>query len=366
MYVDRLNLSNFRNYGEAELVPSTEGVTLLRGDNGAGKTNLLEAISYTATLKSFRGVPSQALVRAGQPQAVIRAAAHREGRALLVEIELHLQGRDKLQLNRQPVRRAEDVLNTVLVTVFSPDDIEIVKGGPQYRRDFLDDLLVPLHPKYAAARNDLERALRQRNALLRSAGGFLRPGMASTLDVWDTKLAIAGEQIASARSAAMGSLAPEVTMAYRVLSDHRMRPATKGNAVAVSYLPSWQGELLKALEAARAEDVRRGVTSVGPHRDDLGLLIDGLPARVQASQGEQRALALALRLASHRIVSNRQATKPVLLLDDIFSELDPARSGALAASLPPGQTLLASAGPVPAELAVARLFHVRDGALEPA
>ena len=363
MYLEHLSVSNFRNYVAAELQPAPQGVTLLQGDNGAGKTNLLEAVGYFATLRSFRGAPTTSLVRSGTEQAVLRARANRQGRALLIEAEVNVSGRDKVQLNRQPLRRNDELLGAVLVTVFSPDDIEVVKGGPQSRRQYLDEILVALHPKHNAAHVELERVLKQRNALLRSAAGTLRGSMASTLDVWDSKLADVGETIAQARESLVASLQDESDEAYLKLS---AAPSANRGAVRLRYERSWEGSLLAALGVARNEDVRRGVTSVGPQRDDLFLSIEGMAARTQASQGEQRSLALALRLGGHSLVTARQSSSPVLLLDDVFSELDPHRSAALAACLPEGQTLLTSAGPVPEDLPVAQHALVRDGALYPA
>ena len=359
MYLEQLNLGNYRNYVEAEFNPAPEGITLLAGDNGAGKTNILEAIGYAAMLRSFRGAPGGALVRSGQDQAVVRARANREGRNVLVEIELNLAGKDKVRLNRQPVRRSEEFLGSVLATVFSPDDVEIVKGGPQFRREYIDDLLVALKPRFAAVRAELERVLRQRNALLRSAGGALRPGMGPTLDVWDTKLAAVGEEIAEARATLAQSLRPGVSSAYVYLAGGTA-PMGEGT-VALRYERGWDGPLLKALQDGRGDDVRRGVTTTGPQRDDLYLGLAGMAARVQASQGEQRSLALALRLGGHALVTERQGSSPLLLLDDIFSELDPGRCAALARCLPPGQALLTAAGAVPSGLPVRRVAHIRDG-----
>ncbi len=361
MFVEQITLADFRNYVSAELQPAREGVTLLQGENGAGKTNLLEAVAYLATLRSFRGAPAALLVRNAQQQAVLRARADRAGRSLLVEAELNLVGRDRFRLNRQPLRRNDDVLGSVLVTVFSPDDIEVVKGGPQLRRDYLDDLLVALRPKHHASRAELERVLKQRNALLRSANGALRPNMEGVLDVWDTKLAEVGETVAQERETLVLSLQPEVDQAYSRLSTEVTGPA---GAVELSYERSWDGRLLDALHASRAEDVRRAVTSVGPQRDDLVIEVHGLAARTQASQGEQRSVALSLRLGGHALVTERQGTSPVLLLDDVFSELDPGRCAALASCLPEGQTLLTAAGPVPDVLAVVERVRVRAGTVQ--
>jgi DNA replication and repair protein RecF len=363
VYVEHISLSNFRNYSTAELSPAPEGITLLHGDNGAGKTNLLEAIAYLGTLKSFRGSPASSLVANGAQQAVLRATTSREGRSMLVEAELNLTGKDKIRINRQAVRRNEELIGTVLTTVFSPDDIEVVKGGPQLRRDYLDDLLSSLHPRHVAARSDMERLLKQRNALLRSANGSLRQGMSATLDVWDTKFASVAETVAEARQLVVRSLLPEVATAYRQLSS-RATQAGDGQ-VALQYERSWEGGLLEALVGARADDVRRGSTSVGPQRDDLNMVLEGLAARTQASQGEQRSLALALRLGGHALVAERQGTSPVLLLDDIFSELDRRRSSALAGCLPAGQALLTTASAVPEDLPVAQVLEVTSGSIHP-
>ena len=355
MYIEHLAVWDYRNFSRAELRPSPEGVTLLVGPNGSGKTNLLEAIGYVASLRSFRASPVPSLVRAGCQHALVSIAAGRDGRAVQLEAEVLLSGRGRLRLNRQPVARPEDFVGALLVTVFSPDDIELVKGGPQARRDYLDAMLFALWPKLALAGASLERALRQRNALLRSAGGVLRAGMAGVLDVWDDKVAEAGEVVAAARERLVGALVPEVEAAYGELGGR--------DSVRLHYERSWDGGLLDALRRSRAVDLRRGVTGVGPQRDELQLSLDGLTARVQASQGQQRSLALALRLGGHALVTRRHGTAPVLLLDDVFSELDRRRSVALADCLPPGQVLLTTAGPVPAELSVRATAEVRAGSV---
>jgi DNA replication and repair protein RecF len=362
VFIEQATLNNFRNYVAAEFAPAPEGITLLRGDNGAGKTNVLEAVAYVSMLKSFRGAPPASMVRNGEQQAVLRATANREGRRILVETELNLAGRDKVRLNRQAVRRNEDLLGTLLTTIFSPDDIEVVKGAPQARRDYLDDLLASLHRRHASVRADMDRVLKQRNALLRSASGSLRPGMASTLDVWDAKYAAVGESVAQSREALVVTLGPEVELAYgQLCGGHGDARAD----VVLRYERSWKGDLLAALQAGRTEDVRRGTTSVGPQRDEVHFSVGGLAARTQASQGEQRSLALALRLGGHALVTVRQGSSPVLLLDDIFSELDGRRCHALATCLPVGQALLTSAGPVPDDLPVARAFWVHEGGIYP-
>jgi DNA replication and repair protein RecF len=342
MRVTRLLLTDFRNYEHAELEPAP-GLTVIIGENGAGKTSLLEAVGYLATGESFRGVTPEALVRHGCAQAVVRAEAEGPERAVLLEAEIPVVGRARLLVNRQPVRRAQDRTGTVRITVFSPDDLELVKGGPATRRRYLDELLVSLHPRHAALRSDLERILRQRNALLRQAGGRLSGDVATTLDVWDARLVDVGEALAAAREELTGRLEPLVVKAHANFS--------RGvSEVTLAYQRSWaaEGTLGEAVAAARNEEIRRGVTLVGPQRDDLAVTIDGRPARGQASQGEQRSLALALRLAGHGVVVEGTGTSPVLLLDDVFSELDADRSDALLTQLPASQTLLTTVGPAPA------------------
>jgi DNA replication and repair protein RecF len=363
VYVQRLSITDFRNYVSADVGLAPQGITLFQGDNGSGKTNLLEAVAYLATLKSFRGAPASSIVHHGAQQAVLRATADREGRGLLVEAEVNLSGRDRVQVNRQPLRRNDDLLGVLLVTIFSPDDIEVVKGGPHSRRQYLDDLLVSVQPKHSSVCAELERILKQRNALLRSANGVLRGSMVSTLDIWDAKLASVGEVIADARESLIVTLEAESDKAYQELSG-RVR-SDSGGAVRLCYQRSWQGPLLSALSEARAEDVRRGMTGVGPQRDEVYMSIGGLAARTQASQGEQRSLALSLRLGGHALVTTRQGSSPVLLLDDVFSELDAHRSAALASCLPESQALLTAAGPVPSSLPVMCRARVHDGMVEP-
>jgi DNA replication and repair protein RecF len=346
MHLDRVWLTDFRSYRSAELALSPAGLTLVVGPNGAGKTNLLEAIGYLATLRSFRDAPTEALVRSGATSAVVRAEGEREGRRLLIEAELRHAGRDRVQVNRQPLRRGRDLIGAIQVTVFSPDDLILVKGGPGERREYLDDLLVALHPRHDAARREVERVLRQRGALLRSVQGQLRPDVdvVRTLDVWDTKLATAGEALVRAREGLVVALQERAVGAYEQLA----AGSTGANAVRLSYQRSWTGGLLDALGAARGDDLRRGVTTVGPHRDELSLSVGELPARTHASQGEQRSLALSLRLAGHHVVAERVGSFPVLLLDDVFSELDAERASALLAVLPVGQAVLTTtAGPPP-------------------
>jgi len=359
--LDRLWLTDFRSYHSAELEPAPDGLTVVVGANGQGKTNLLEAIAWLATLSSFRGAPNDALVRAGADQAVVRAEAEREGRNLLLEAEVPARGgRVRVQVNRQPLVRARELLGSLRVSVFSPDDLGLVKDGPDGRRRLLDDALGSVGARYVSLQEDLVRVLRQRGALLKQAqSARLDESAALTLDVFDARLASVGAALASARRNLGARLAPVVMAAYD-------RLAGRASNVAIAYEAAWgqdEGDLAAALAAARSDDIRRGVSTVGPHRDDLGLWIGGLAARTQASQGEQRTLALALRLAVHEVVSEVAGSAPVLLLDDVFSELDPARTEALVANLPAGQALLTTAGEVPAGMTAAATVRVEGGRL---
>jgi DNA replication and repair protein RecF len=336
----RLWLTDFRSYREADITLS-EGLTVIVGENGEGKTNLLEAVGYLATLASFRGAPTEALVRVGTAMATVRAEGERDGRELLIEAEIVPGGRSRVQVNRQRLSRARDLLGALRVSVFSPDDLELVKGGPAERRAYLDDTLVSSSPKLDPVRTEVDRVLRQRNALLRQAGGRLTPDVESTLEVWDAKLVAAGEALTTERVTLLERLGPALGSAYRKVAHREVE-------VNARYVSTWMASgLHQALVDARRDELRRGVTLVGPHRDELEFSVGGLPARTHASQGEQRSLALALRLASHEVVTEAAGSPPVLLLDDVFSELDEGRSAALLASLPAGQTLLSSAAGLP-------------------
>ena len=341
MIVARLELVDFRNYANATF-DFQPGTTAVVGLNGQGKTNLAEAMAYLATLDSFRGAPLDALIRVGADSAVVRATViHDDGREVLVELELSRNGRNRVLVNRQKLGRARDLLGVMRVTVFSPDDLAVVKEGPGDRRRFLDDVLVALALKYDALRLELDRIVKQRNMLLKQVSGRLSDDTATTLDVWDAKMTEVGDQFGHARAVLVARLTPLVGLAYEQLAD---RPTS----IELRYEPLWrQRGLGPALAEARGDDVRRGVSSIGPHRDDLELFIDGMPARTHASQGEQRTLALALRLAAHRLVTDKAGSAPVLVLDDVLSELDPGRSQALLRHLPSGQVVLTTAGVLP-------------------
>ena len=348
---------DFRNYTTAtfELDP---GITAVVGLNGQGKTNLAEALAYLATLDSFRGAPNDALIRTGAETAIVRATVvHDDGREVLVELELNRLGRTRVQVNRQRLGRARDLLGVMRVTVFSPDDLTLIKGGPQERRAFLDATLVALAVKYDALRLELDRVVRQRNVLLKQAGGRLSDDIAATLDVWDAKLAEVGERLGHARAVLVERLDPMVVAAYRDLAE-------QATSVTIGYDPAWRRTgLLTALTEARRDDVRRGVSTVGPHRDEVELAVAGMPARTHASQGEQRTLALAMRLAAHRLITERAGTAPVLVLDDVLSELDTRRSTKLLEHFPPGQVILTTAGVLPDAAHPDAIVRIEAGAV---
>ena len=354
MYLASLAVTDFRNLVSTVIELDPEGTTVITGLNGAGKTSVLEATAYLATLQSFRGSPRDALVRRGAERAILRAVTQVADRTLTIEAEILAAGRSRTQVNRQPVRRRADLHDALRVTVFSPEDIGVVRAGPADRRHFLDETLAVVDPKAARAAEEVDKVLRQRAALLRNVGRRLDAEAATTLDVWDARLDEAGNRLVEAREHLVVELAPRA-------AEHYARLAGAPTDVGLSYVRSWQGPLLEALAAARSADVQRAVTTVGPHRDELELTLDGLPSRTHASQGEQRSLALALQLAAHQLATDRLGTAPVLLLDDVFSELDPQRSRALLAGLPPGQAMLTTAQPAPPEVIAARVYAMAEG-----
>ncbi len=353
-------LRDFRCFGEAELELTT-GLTVMHGANGQGKTSVLEAVGWVARTRSFRGVADRLLVRADAEQAIVRAVVRTGEREQLFEAEIRASGRNRIQCNRQVVNRARDLHGLLRVTVFSPDDLALVKGGPSERRDFLDELLTMLSPRYDAARADFERVLKQRNALLR--GGVRDEGAVTTLDVFDDQLARAGGELVRGRLRLIERLVPAVVQAYELL-------AGTSAGITATYEAEWAVDapsddvdeaLRSALVARRKAEIDRGLTLVGPHRDDWTLRMNSLDARHQASQGEQRSLALALRLAGHSVVSELTGTVPVLLLDDVFSELDNTRASALVRNLPVGQTLLTTATGVLPDVVAERTLHIHEG-----
>jgi len=355
--VRSLQLVDFRNYAEASL-QFESGTTAVVGDNGQGKTNLAEALAYLATLDSFRGAPTEALIRSGADVAIVRAEVrHDDGRELLIEAEITRTGRNRVLVNRQRLARSRELLGVIRVSVFAPDDLTLVKGGPGERRRWADDALVALAVKNDALRLEIDRVLKQRNSLLKQAGGRLNDEVALTLDVWDSKLAQHGEQLGHARATLVARLTPMVIEAYEQL-------AGVPTPIEMIYEPAWRRTgLLAALAAARADDVRRQSSTVGPQRDDVELTINGMPARTHASQGEQRCLALALRLATHRLIADKVGSPPILVLDDVLSELDPSRAAALLSNLPVGQVIITTASELPNDAHPQRILRIVNGAV---
>jgi DNA replication and repair protein RecF len=331
-------------------------LTVISGHNGAGKTSLLEAVGYLSVQESFRGSPREALVRVGASSAVIRGEFEEQNRTTLVEIEIAPPRRDIVRRNRQRVTRIRDLLETSRVTVFSPDDLSLVKGGPAERRRYLDDVLVSAFPRHAALRQNLERILRQRGVLLRQAGGRLTSEVEATLDVWDQQLVSAADELTAARQQLVAELNPWVRDAFSRLTK-------LPESLELTYEQSYTGDFRAALVAARSDDLKRQTTGIGPHRDEVAITLGDLDARSRLSQGRQRAVTLALRLASHEVVTHHVGSRPLLLLDDAFSELDEETAGALVQELPEGQAVLTTAGPLPLGLAPAVTRVLQQGEL---
>ena len=356
MRVSSLSLIDFRSYAETE-VEFAPGLTAIVGPNGHGKTNLLEALGFAAGLGSFRGAADAALIRDGAPSAVVRCSGLTDAqRAVLIEVELARTRPNRMRVNQQPVSRRRDLLGVLTATAFSPEDLELVKGEPALRRRWIDDALAAVRPSWGVLRSELDRILRQRNTLLRQAQGRADGDVAITLDVWDAKLTEVGDELRMRRRDLLTAMDPEIRRHYRHISQGQ-------DDAGITYVSSWdEGSLADALASARSEDLRRSASTVGPHRDDVVLEIGGLPARSHASQGEQRSLALALRLAVDTEVRQHRGIAPVLLLDDVFSELDAGRAAALLETLPPGQRILTTASAVlPASVRPDQLIRVAAG-----
>ncbi len=410
MHLTRLALTDFRSYASADLV-LTPGVTILNGPNGEGKTNLAEAIGYVATLGSHRVATDAPLVRQGADRAIIRAAVSSDRGNALIEIELNPGRANRVRLNRGPLPRPREILGVLRTVLFAPEDLALVKGDPGERRRFLDELLVATAPRYAAVRTDYERVVRQRTALLKSAGARMARGrstassppagppagsgtpasgaralpaaMDATLDAWDDQLARAGTQLLTGRLALVRALRPHVEAAYAAVSGDR-------GPAGITYRPSFtlpgldgapggldaadagtdekegdiEAAMRDALQQARPTELERGVCLVGPHRDELELRVGELPARGYASHGESWSLALALRLAAYELL-RADGDDPVLILDDVFAELDTGRRDRLAGLVAGAEQVIVTAAvpaDVPASLAGAR-YDVSGGVI---
>lgn len=384
MHVTHLSLADFRSYESAELALEP-GVSALVGPNGQGKTNLVEAIGYVASHSSHRVSSDAPLVRSGTSRAVVRTAIQREDRRALVELEIVSGGSNRARINRSPVTRARDALGLLRTVLFAPEDLAVVKGDPDGRRRFMDDLLVLRAPRFSGVRSDYDRVLRQRNALLKTAGKSIRSGRGDvrTLDVWDTHLATAGADLLFGRLHLVRALTPLVASAYEAVSLGQGTAtltyrSTLGEDVGgpVSDTPTQvevppremlRDRLLAAMEQQRPTELERGVSMVGPHRDDLLLSLGGLPAKGYASHGESWSFALALRLSSYDLLRADEdiSAEPVLILDDVFAELDVGRRERLAELVCGAEQVLVTAAvpdDVPSALTGAR-FDVVKGAV---
>ena len=362
MHVAHLSLVDYRSYPELEL-DLGPGTTTFVGLNGQGKTNLVEAVGYVATLSSHRVSADAPLVRQGASRAVVRAQLRRAGRSALVELEITPGRANRARLNGSPVRRTRDVIGTLRTVLFAPEDLALVKGDPGERRRYLDELLTTRWPRIAGVRADYDRVLRQRTALLKSAGAALRSGRGdpSTLDVWNEHLAEVGSDLLAARLALLADLREPTASAYRSVSKGQgdlelgYRSSLPVLAEGVATTPGGatpsRAELHESLLASMAEqrkaELDRGVCLVGPHRDDLVLTLGGMPAKVYASHGESWSVALGLRLASYRLLLADDAHDdpggPVLVLDDVFAELDAGRRERLAEVVADAEQVLVTA-----------------------
>ncbi|HEV2451288.1 MAG TPA: DNA replication/repair protein RecF [Streptosporangiaceae bacterium] len=369
MHLDRLALTDFRCYATAEL-RMEPGVTAFTGANGQGKTNLIEAVGYVATLASHRVATDAPLVRSGAERAIVRAGISAADRSTLVEIEINPARPNRARLNRAPVLRPRQVLGALRAVLFAPEDLALVKGDPGERRRYLDELLIQSAPRYAGVKADYDRVVKQRTALLKSARA--RPAasqaMLGALEAWDEQLARTGAGLMAGRLELVAALRPLMVKAYAAVSGEECaveaayRPALPDKAEPPADAAVLAGRLREALAVARRAELERGVCLAGPHRDELELKVGGLPARGYASHGESWSLALALRLAGYELL-RAAGEEPVLLLDDVFAELDGQRRDRLAdVAAHAEQVLVTTAvpGDLPAVLASAR-FDVAGG-----
>jgi len=371
--VAHLSLRDFRSYTEVEL-PLDAGVTALIGPNGQGKTNLVEAVGYLSTLGSHRVAQDAPLVRLGAERAVVRGQVVRDDRSLLLEVEITPGKTNRARVNRSPVPRAREMLGILRSVLFAPEDLALVKGDPAERRRFLDDLLVLRTPRYAGVRADYDRVLKQRNALLRSGAGARRGRGDSvdlrTLEVWDSHLSTAGAELLAGRIDLVEGLRPLVDKAYQAVAESSF--ASAGPA-AIDYRSSLGEDvplvadrdllaaaMLNQISEVRKAELERGITLVGPHRDELVLKLGPLPAKGYASHGESWSFALALKLAAYDLLraETDAGGEPVLVLDDVFAELDGHRRERLASMVAGAEQVLVTAAvpeDVPEALSGARV-----------
>ena len=373
MHVAHLTLHDFRSYADID-VALEPGATAFIGRNGQGKTNLVEAIDYLSRLSSHRVATDAPLVRAGADQAIVRASVVKEGRTALIEVELNPGRANRARINRSPLPRPREIIGVVRTVVFAPDDLTLVKGDPSDRRKFLDDLLMLRSPRLAGVRSDYDRILKQRNSLLKTAGlarGSSRDAALSTLEIWDDNLARVGAELLGSRLRLVDDLRPYVGKAYEAVA----RGASRDDAdldykASIDLGDDLQQSLLAAIASRRKEELDRGISLVGPHRDELLLTLGTgpdpgdlrLPVKGYASHGESWSFALALRLASYDLL-RADGDDPILVLDDVFAELDTERRSQLAQLVAGAEQVLvtaAVAADVPASLQGVR-YLVADG-----
>jgi DNA replication and repair protein RecF len=395
VYLEKLSLTDFRSYAQVDL--SLEpGVTVLVGANGIGKTNLMEAIGYLATLSSHRVSSDAPLLRFGTDRAVVRAKLVRGGQSTVLELEINASRANRARINRSNPVRARDILGICQTVLFAPEDLALVKGDPSNRRRFLDELLVSLIPRHAATRSDYDRVLKQRNALLKSGRtGKFTSAHEATLDVWDQHMARAGAELLHARLELVERLRPHLNSAYAQLTDGSKEagasyrstlqhvreddgaaPAaraaageTTGQAEDLRLLTvdELTDRFVQAFAASRRRELERGISLVGPHRDELELALGTAPAKGYASHGETWSMCLSLRLASYYVLLDDARTggsAPILILDDVFAELDVQRRRKLAAIVSGAEQVLVTAAvedDIPAELAGRRVKVIPGG-----
>jgi DNA replication and repair protein RecF len=353
VYVRQLGLRDFRSWAQADL-ELQPGRTVFVGPNGFGKTNLVEALWYSTTLASHRVGTDAPLIRAGAERAVISTIVVNEGRECAVDLEIAAGRANKARLNRSPVRSTREVVGVLRAVLFAPEDLALVRGDPSDRRRYLDDLATVRRPAVAGVRADYDKVLRQRTALLKSLSGARYRGdrgALDTLDVWDSRLAEHGAELMTARIDLVNELAPEVEKAYQLVAPGSRSASVAYRASLGEHIPQdfdgdgrefLEAALLAALSARRDAELERGMCLVGPHRDDLELRLGDQPAKGFASHGESWSFAVALRLAAYELL-RAEGTEPVLLLDDVFAELDAARRRALAAVAESAEQVLVTA-----------------------
>jgi DNA replication and repair protein RecF len=383
MHVKHLSLGNFRNYETAELTLEP-GVTILVGRNGQGKTNLVEAIGYCSTLSSHRVSGYVPLIKTNTPKAVIRVLAEFDGRQNLVELELSSEGSNRAKVNRGDLSRIRDVLGYIQTVIFAPEDLNLVKGDPSDRRNFLDTLLVQLSPRLAGTLSDYDRVLKQRNTLLKTSRSLPAnsPGL-STLEAWDHSLVELGSEIIIQRDTLVEALHPFLEEAYKSISEEKNNPSmfiktsVLSLAIDLEMDTSDQKEkldkekiseqFLARLRELRTKELERGITLVGPHRDDLVLKLGDLPAKGYISHGETWSYALSLKLACVGLLKSKaQAGDPILILDDVFAELDTVRRSRLVDLISANEQVIITAAvaeDIP-EIPNARIFNVTNGKVE--